>query len=126
MEKIDKVERYLFISYSHADMNIAQSVIRALQRRNFRIWYDDEGKGIPPGTSWLDYIDEKLKKAGKTIFFLSRDSIKRPQVIRELKMMLKQKKEIKKSSLLSFAVLYLSLPFSHVTSVSKPNQRKPG
>lgn len=107
MEKIDKVERYLFISYSHADMNIAQSVIRALQRRNFRIWYDDEGKGIPPGTSWLDYIDEKLKKAGKTIFFLSRDSIKRPQVIRELKMMLKQKKEI-------ITVMLEEVPFSRI------------
>ncbi len=102
-----KAKKQVFVSYSHADMNIAQSVIRALKRRGFDIWFDDEGKGIPPGESWLSYIDKQLAGAGKILFFMSRDSIKRPQVIRELKMMLEQKKEI-------ITIMLEEVPFSRI------------
>ncbi|MCC8046690.1 MAG: toll/interleukin-1 receptor domain-containing protein [Clostridiales bacterium] len=39
-------EPYVFLSYSHTDMEIAQEIIIGLKQKMCRIWYDE---GLTPG-----------------------------------------------------------------------------
>lgn len=57
MSKIyDGEEPYLFMSYSHKDKDVVESVIQLLQRQACNIWYDP---GITPGESWNDDIAKR-------------------------------------------------------------------
>lgn len=68
MSKIyDGEEPYLFVSYSHKDKDVVESVIQLLQRQVCNIWYD---LGITPGESWNDDIAKHLKNA-KCFFWYS-------------------------------------------------------
>ena len=59
---------YIFASYSHRDIEKVFAIIRLLQRRGYRIWFDE---GIDPGTEWEDNIAEHLANAGYVIPFFS-------------------------------------------------------
>lgn len=55
----DGSEPFIFLSYKHEDMLLAQALIKNLHRRGvYRIWYDE---GIHPGEEWKKIIQEKLK-----------------------------------------------------------------
>lgn len=101
------MEKFIFVSYSHQDMLKVESIIRSLRRHCFHVWYDENGKAISPTTNWDDFINGKIKDATQCIYFMSRDSISRPQVIRELKLMLELKKEI-------FTIMLEEVPFSRI------------
>lgn len=101
------MEKYIFTSYSHQDMLKAESIIRSLRRHHFRVWYDENGKAIPTTNNWDDFINNKLEHSTQCIYFMSRDSITRPQVIRELKLMLEHQKEI-------FTIMLENVPFSRI------------
>lgn len=82
MSKIyDGEEPYLFVSYSHKDKAIVESVIRLLQRQACNIWYDP---GITPGESWNDDIAKHLKSAKCFLVFLSGNSICSEYVLDEI------------------------------------------
>ncbi|MBR3638779.1 MAG: toll/interleukin-1 receptor domain-containing protein [Lachnospiraceae bacterium] len=40
-------ENYIFVSYSHMDMDRVMPVVRQWMENGYRVWYDD---GISPGT----------------------------------------------------------------------------
>ena len=50
-------EPYVFISYSHQDIERVMPILRRLNAEGFRIWYDD---GIDPGTEWPESIAAQL------------------------------------------------------------------
>lgn len=102
------MEKYIFTSYSHLDMAKVESIIRALHRQKFHVWYDKNSKAIPPNIKWEDYLDQQLRGAEQCIFFMSRDSVLRPQVIRELRLMLKLQKEI-------VTIMLEEVPFSKIS-----------
>lgn len=56
----DGDEPYIFISYSHKDYKSVWRLIEQIQKRGYRIWYDE---GIIPGTEWDAYIEQKLEKS---------------------------------------------------------------
>ena len=61
-------EPYIFASYSHRDKDRVFKILRLLQRRGYRIWFDE---GIDPGTEWEDNIAEHLAAAGYLLPFFS-------------------------------------------------------
>ena len=49
---------YIFLSYAHADKELANYVVDYLQGYNFNVWFDD---GIHTGTPWEKVIADKIK-----------------------------------------------------------------
>ncbi len=60
---------YIFISYAHDDSELALSVAEELNRRNYRVWYDE---GIEAGMKWPEYIATHLFRAALVMFFPSK------------------------------------------------------
>ena len=54
---------YIFVSYSHQDHKKVVSLLEALNRAGYRVWYD---VGIRPGTRWTDSVAEHI--AGCAVF----------------------------------------------------------
>ena len=52
---------FIFISYSHEDMEEAMSVIEKLEEDNYRVWYD---AGINPGTEWDEIVASHVENCG--------------------------------------------------------------
>ena len=59
---------YIFASYSHKDKDGVFAVIRLLQQRGYRVWFDE---GIDPGTEWDENIAAHLEAASYMIPFFS-------------------------------------------------------
>ena len=59
---------FIFISYAHKDAPQVIPLIRGLQDRGFRVWYD---AGIEAGTEWPEYIAEHLENCSCVIAFIS-------------------------------------------------------
>lgn len=62
---------YIFISYSHKDIERVVRLIRRLQSEGFRVWYDS---GIPAGTGWANEIASHIKSCGCVLSLLSAHS----------------------------------------------------
>ena len=58
---------FIFISYSHEDMEEAMSVIEKLEEDNYRVWYD---AGINPGTEWDEIVASHVENCGYFIALL--------------------------------------------------------
>ncbi len=74
-------EPYIFISYAHKDESKVYPVIRGLQERGFRIWYD---AGIEPGTEWPEYIAEHINNSGCVLCFVSENALNSQNCRREI------------------------------------------
>lgn len=59
---------YIFVSYSHRDIEKVVKLIRQLQSLGFRIWYDS---GVPAGAEWPEEIATHLKNSGCVLSLLS-------------------------------------------------------
>lgn len=62
---------YVFVSYAHAD-GAAMPIIRALAEEGYRVWYDD---GIQAGSSFPDYIANRLHDCSCVLMLVSRSSL---------------------------------------------------
>ena len=72
---------YAFISYAHKDKKTVINSIKALESEGFNIWYD---KGIKAGDDWAQKIGNSLLDASVMVLFLSKNSIKSKNVLREI------------------------------------------
>jgi len=72
---------YIFISYALADADEVYGVIRQLQDRGYRVWYDD---GVVPGEGTEDTITDALEHAALFMVFLSPRSERLVKVRREI------------------------------------------
>lgn len=62
----------IFISYSRRDTEYVSSLVYALRKQGFEVWFD---KNIRTGTDWDDTIEEELKKADALVLILSKTSV---------------------------------------------------
>lgn len=62
----------IFISYSRRDTEYVKSLVDALRKQGFEVWFD---KNIRTGTDWDDTIEEELKKADAIVLILSKTSV---------------------------------------------------
>ena len=59
-------ENYLFISYSHQSQAEVYRILRELNRRGVRFWYD---AGLKKGVDWEKYVNQKMCAASCVLFF---------------------------------------------------------
>jgi len=63
---------YIFVCYTHDDMNAVYPEIQRLHEAGVRIWYDE---AISPGTRWSDELARALSKASLVLFFCTPRSV---------------------------------------------------
>ena len=63
-------EPYIFLSYSHKDSQPAADVIRNMNQRGFRIWYDE---GLVPGKEWDENIARAIMGCSYFMALISRN-----------------------------------------------------
>lgn len=78
----DENKPYAFISYSHTDKKKVELILRVLEKKGKRFWYDD---GINYGDEWATVINEHIAKSAAFILFAAQGVEQRPEVIRELR-----------------------------------------
>ncbi len=59
---------FVFISYSHRDIDRVWPIINQMNKNGYRVWYDD---GIDPGTEWDEFIATKISECDYFIGFMS-------------------------------------------------------
>ena len=74
-------EPYIFISYSHKDMDRVAPILDRLDDEGFRLWYDE---GIDPGSEWPESIARHLAGARCCLAFISDNSIRSQNCRREI------------------------------------------
>lgn len=74
-------EPYVFVCYSHRDLDTVYADLSELDRNGLNFWYDE---GIQAGTSWRAEIAAAIKGAAKFLFFISASSLKSTHCLREV------------------------------------------
>lgn len=83
-------EDYIFISYSHQDMDLVLPVLRYLPENGVRFWYDE---GIDPGSEWPEAIARHLNGCRGCVAFMSPNSLASSNCRREVNFSLSKNKE---------------------------------
>ena len=65
--------KYIFISYSHKDNDRVHPFIKALQNKQYNVWFDE---GIHYGDDWRKSIAEAISNASLFIYMISENSLK--------------------------------------------------
>ena len=65
-------ENYIFISYSHRDIDEVLAFIETLQENGYNVWYDE---GIDPGTEWDENIAKHIRECAYFISFITENYI---------------------------------------------------
>lgn len=73
----------VFLSYAREDSARAEQVARGLEQAGLDVFWDNE---IPPGTTWADYIEQKLTQCKALIVLWSEHSTKSQWVREEARM----------------------------------------
>lgn len=84
-------EAYIFVSYSHKDYQIILPILKVLDNKGYRIWYD---KGIEWGSEWPDTIAKHLSNSTICMAFHSKTSVQSVNCRQEIYYAIKQKKSI--------------------------------
>jgi hypothetical protein len=73
----------VFLSYAREDTARAEQIANALAQNGIEVFWDNE---IPPGTTWADYIEQKLTQCKALIVLWSENSTKSQWVREEARM----------------------------------------
>lgn len=82
--------RYIFLSYSRLDQEVAERLTLDLNRRGIRVWRDVEQ--IAPGSRWAEEIEKGLTKASALLYLSSKHSRGSMWMAEEVKFFLDQRK----------------------------------
>lgn len=85
------MNKRVFISYSHKDQACAKAIEKFLTRQNCEVWIDY--KNIKVDEAWADDIKIAITKSDAFLVLLSKDSIQREEVIKEINLAIERKKE---------------------------------
>ena len=96
-------EKFIFVSYAHADSDRVMPILEALDREGFRLWYDS---GIEVGSEHPIDISEHIKACHRVIFFVSKSAIESKNCRNEVNFALSRNKEILVSYLESVELKY--------------------
>ena len=83
-----RMKRKIFLSYSHQDNVCACGIARFLERQGYDVWIDVDK--LVTGQSWAANIDEALANADTIITLISKNSVRRAEVLREISVSLKR------------------------------------
>ena len=80
-EPYEGKEPYIFISYSHKDIEEMTVIVNYLFENGYRVWFDE---GIDPGTEWDDNIANHIDGCFYFISLISNNSINSKNCLDEL------------------------------------------
>ena len=83
-------EDYIFISYSHRDMDTVLPILARMKQAGYRFWYDE---GIDPGSEWPESIADHLSRCRVCLAFMSKTSLTSQNCRREINFALSRNKE---------------------------------
>lgn len=72
---------YIFVSYAHKDSKTVVPIIDAMQKKGYRIWFDE---GIEAGTEWSNNIAAHLEQCAVFLVFASHNSVKSENCLDEI------------------------------------------
>ncbi|WP_298500783.1 TIR domain-containing protein [uncultured Methanobrevibacter sp.] len=87
----DGDERYIFVSYAHADRELIFPEITKFHDEGYPVWYD---QGLTAGQEWDEEIEEALLGASLLIVFISKNSMASTNVVDEIKLALEEKIDV--------------------------------
>lgn len=61
-------EKYIFVSYAHKDSEAVFKVLKELEKKGYRFWYDD---GIAPGSEWPEDIAQHINGSQAVLSFIT-------------------------------------------------------
>jgi DNA/RNA endonuclease G (NUC1) len=79
----------VFISYARADAALARGLAETLWNEGFDVWFDDK---IYAGAAWKSLLLDSLTSARAVVVIWSKQSVKRPWVLKEADIALKRKR----------------------------------
>jgi TolB-like protein len=82
---------FVFISYSHADLEEVYPDLAMLNESTVNVWYDE---GIVPGFAWREEVAEAIVNSSLLIYFISPDSIASQHCLREINFALAKQKHV--------------------------------
>jgi len=84
-------EKYVFISYAHANSDKVLPIINAMRSHGIQAWYDE---GIVAGSEWPEFIAEKVVNCTAFVLFVSDAYLVSQNCKRELNFAISRKKQI--------------------------------
>lgn len=105
----------VFISYSHQDRVCAQGIARFLLRQQYDVWIDVDR--IISGQNWAGNINDALISADTVIAVISKNSVRRPEVLREVSEALKRNEKEE-----DFKVIFVMIGNVHPSWFMQDNQ----
>ena len=84
-------EPFVFVSYAHADAELAYPLIAGLQERGLRIWFDD---GMDVGDIWEDVIPDHVEQCAAMLCLISPRFMDSNNCLDEIHYAKEQKKEL--------------------------------
>ena len=84
-------EPFVFVSYAHADAELAYPIISGLQERGMRIWFDD---GLDAGDIWEDVIPDHVEQCAAMLCLVSTRFTDSNNCLDEIFYAREQKKEL--------------------------------
>ena len=81
-------DKYIFISYSHADSELVYPEIERFHDDGHNVWYDE---GIVSGERWQGEVENALINSSLFIVFISRNSVASENVRNEISLALKKR-----------------------------------
>ena len=84
-------EPFVFVSYAHADAELAYPIISGLQERGMRIWFDD---GLDVGDIWEDVIPDHVEQCAAMLCLVSTRFTDSDNCLDEIHYAKEQKREL--------------------------------
>ncbi|HMR47843.1 MAG TPA: toll/interleukin-1 receptor domain-containing protein [Arachnia sp.] len=73
--------RFAFISHSHIDQGRGFGLLAPLAKEGYQLWYDE---GLTPTVSWEEELRQTIKDCALFVMLISRVSVNREQVLKEV------------------------------------------
>ena len=89
IEAYTGTENYIFVSYAHKDSDKVYPILKKLNRRGYRVWYDE---GIAPGSEWSENIALHLNKCAIVLAFVTPNFMASVNCRREINFALSKQK----------------------------------
>ncbi len=81
MTDLNSNQKFIFLSYAHRDSDKVLPIFAELEKRGYRIWYDD---GLRAGDDWAEILAEKLNSCSLFIAFVSEAYVQSQNCKREV------------------------------------------
>jgi hypothetical protein len=82
---------YIFVSYAHKDMKQVFRLIKQLNDKRYRIWFDE---GIEPGHEWPEIVGRAVVKCSQFIVFMSPWAARSRNVRNEINLAFSENRDI--------------------------------